>query len=96
MNGVSIGIICAVIGAIIGIVGAARLSKLDTKEETRGFTRVETKIDLMGVDVRDIKTKIDTQTETNNVFEHRLTKVEESVKSAHHRVDDHLGVKEAE
>ena len=87
MNGITIGVICAIIGAIIGVLGFARYSKQDTKEETRSFTRVETKIDLMGVDVRDIKTKIDAQTDTNAVFEHRLTKIEESTKSAHHRID---------
>lgn len=90
MNYATIGLICTVIGAIIGIWGFIRYTKRDTKEETRSFTRVETKIDIMGGDIKDIKTKFDIQAEKNSDLEQRITRVEESAKSAHHRLDEHI------
>lgn len=90
MSEITIGIICSLVGAIIGIWGFIRYTKQDTKEDTRSFTRVETKIDIMGGDVKDIKTKFDIQTEKNSALEQRITRVEESAKSLHHRLDEHL------
>lgn len=87
MTNVSIALICSVIGAIIGIAGFVRLSKKDTQDETSSFTRVETKLDYIGKDVSDIKSDFRTHATKISDIEQRVTRVEESAKSAHHRID---------
>lgn len=87
MDGLSIGAACTIIGAFIGILGAIRLSKKDTKEDTQSFTRVETKLDYIGKDISDIKMDFRTHATKIASIEERVTRVEESTKSAHHRID---------
>jgi sensor domain CHASE-containing protein len=88
MNGVTIGVICSVLGALIGVWGFARYSKQDAKAETQSFTRVETKIDIMGGDIKDIRSDIKLQTAKNSDIEQRITRAEEIAKSAHKRIDE--------
>lgn len=87
MSNVSVALICSILGAIIGVLGFIRLSKADAKEETSSFTRVETKLDYIGKDVSDIKVDFRTQAKQISDIEQRVTRVEESTKSAHHRID---------
>lgn len=94
MSGVTIGVICSVIGVLIGVLGFARYSKQDTKAEASSFTRVETKIDIMGGDIKDIRADMKLQTAKNLDIEQRITRAEEIAKSAHKRIDEHLKEKE--
>lgn len=94
MSEVSIGAICSVVGALIGIWGFTRYSKQDTEAKTSSFTRVETKIDIMGGDIKDIRADMKLQTAKNLDIEQRITRAEESAKSAHKRIDEHLKEKE--
>jgi peptidoglycan hydrolase CwlO-like protein len=87
MGNVSIALICSVAGAVIGIAGFIRLSKKDTQDETSSFTRVETKLDYIGKDVSDIKADFRTHATKISDIEQRVARVEESAKSAHHRID---------
>lgn len=93
-----IAISCSIIGAILGILGFVRICKKDTKEEIKdakqetkeeisNSTRIETKLDYIGKDISDIK--LDFRTHANEISEikQRVTRVEESAKSAHHRID---------
>lgn len=98
MNEVSIALLCSVSGAVMGVLGFIRLSKKDAKEETKevkeetkqetsNFTRMETKLDYIGKDISDIKMDFRTHATKISDIEQRVTRVEESAKSAHHRID---------
>jgi septal ring factor EnvC (AmiA/AmiB activator) len=87
MNEVLIGISCSVIGAVIAIAGFIRIFKKDTREEAASSTKLETKIDYISRGVDDIRIDIKAQDKRINDLDGRLIRVEESTKSAHHRID---------
>jgi hypothetical protein len=89
MNEISIGILCTALGALLGIVGYMRNAKKDTKEEAGNATRVEIKLDYAITGINEIKSDIkDTKKDIGDLAD-RLTRVEESTKSAHHRIDNY-------
>lgn len=103
MNEVTIGVICTVIGTAIGIYTAVSYAKRETKqeitnkekedkeevkEEASCNTRIETKIDYIGKDINDIKMDFRAQATKISRIEERVTRVEESAKSAHKRIDE--------
>ena len=91
MNEVTIGIACTIIGTVLGVYSAISYSKKQskdkTKEETSCNTRIETKLDYIGKDVNDIKLDFRAQADKISIIEISIAKVEESVKSAHKRID---------
>lgn len=87
MDTVSIGLICTVIGAVAVLITQKRTFKQDTREEASNFTKVETKIDYISKGVDDIRIDIKTQDRKISDISERLIRVEESTKSAHHRID---------
>jgi hypothetical protein len=88
VNAVVINIIFAGLGALIAIAGFYRYLKKDTQEETACNTRMETKIDNISVGVNDIKFDMRVQGAKIETISERLTRVEESSKSAHKRIDE--------
>jgi len=85
------GYLIGILGGITGIVGVVwgitRQKKTDVKEEGQQDARIEADIkyimkrsDDTLLEVRDIRKCYDAQNE-------RLTRCEESTKSAHHRID---------
>lgn len=62
-------------------------SKEEAKEEASCNTRIETKIDYIGKDINDIKMDFRAQATKISIIEERVTRVEESAKSAHKRLD---------
>lgn len=87
MDYATIGLICTVIGAIMGIVSSFNYMKKQTKEDASCNTRLETKLDYIGKDVSDIKLDFRSQATKISLIEERVTRVEESAKSAHKRLD---------
>lgn len=88
MNELNIGLLCSVIGAALGIWSYSRNVKKDTKDESRDFTRVEAKLDYVSKGVDDIRLDIKATDRRVSEVSERLTRVEESTKSAHHRIDE--------
>lgn len=87
MDNLTIGLICTLLGGAATFLTLKRNFKKDTQEESRDFTRVETKLDYVSKGVDDIRLDIRaTDRKVSDVCE-RLTRVEESTKSAHHRID---------
>lgn len=89
-----IGIVCTLIGAVLGILGFTRTKKRDTIEDTREAqaeaskqTLVETKLDYISKGVDDIRLDIKAQDRKIQDVIERVTRVEESTKSAHKRID---------
>ncbi|MBV4429704.1 hypothetical protein [Clostridium tyrobutyricum] len=83
-----IGILIAIISAFIALISLLRLYSRDGKGATKDFTRVETKIDYIGGDIKDIRDDVKAVSVRQEDMAERLVKVEESTKSAHHRIDD--------
>jgi hypothetical protein len=87
MNELSIPLLCTIIGALLGIVGYIKTSKKDTKEEAGNAVRVEAKLDYVAKGVDDIRLDMKDHSRQIKDISERLTRVEESTKSAHHRID---------
>lgn len=94
MDNASINILCTVIGAFIGIYGFLRLTKKDTEESTKDFTQLKTDMGYIKGGVDDIRLDIKAQANKIQFMSERITRVEESTKSAHHRLDELIKEKE--
>ena len=87
MGELTLGILCSVVGTILGVIAALNYAKKDTKEETQCTTRLESKIDYAARGIDDIKLDNKEQSRQLNSMNDRLIVVEESTKSAHKRID---------
>ncbi len=84
---VEITVICTIVGAIVGYMSLQKKNQKDIETDASQKTVVATKLDYISKGVDDIRLDIKAQdTKISNVIE-RLIKVEESTKSAHHRLD---------
>lgn len=84
---VEITVICTIVGAIVGYMSYQKKNQKDIETDASQKTVVATKLDYISKGVDDIRLDIKSQdTKISNVIE-RLIKVEESTKSAHHRLD---------
>lgn len=96
MDNVTIGLICTVGGLALGIFSAWNYSKKEAKEDTANSTEMKTMLSYIGKDVKDIKYNMRAQETRMGIIEERVTRVEESAKSAHHRINEMVGTKEKE
>lgn len=87
MDNATIVLLCTFIGAFGVLITQKRNFKQDTKEETSNSTRVEIKLDYAINGIDEIKSDIKDTKKDVNVLADRLARVEESTKSAHHRID---------
>ncbi|NRT90955.1 hypothetical protein [Clostridium beijerinckii] len=88
MDATTIGIICTISGAIIGYLGYKRTFIKDVKEESNSQTKLEMQLNYISRGVDDIKLDMKMQDKKINDVIERVAKVEESTKSAHHRLDN--------
>ena len=86
MGELTLGILCSVVGTILGVIAALNYAKKDTKEETQCTTRLESKIDYAARGIDDIKLDNKEQSRQLNSMNDRLIVVEESTKSANKRI----------
>jgi peptidoglycan hydrolase CwlO-like protein len=91
MIATTISISIAGLSLLIAFFSLARLykndSKTETKDQTESRVRMETKIDNIGEQIKDVRDDVKAQGVRQTDMMERLTKVEESAKSAHHRID---------
>ena len=81
------------IAATVAVTNIRRNSKADDKNEATQLTTVIVKLENIGNDIKDIKKDIkEVNLEVQSIKE-RLLKVEQSTKSAHHRLDHLEGIK---
>lgn len=91
-----IGTVISAIAVLIAVLTFNKNSKKDdtehTAEYTKVFTRVETKIDGMGSQITEVRDDVKAQGVLYGDMRERVRAVEESTKSAHHRIDKLEGI----
>lgn len=87
MENISISLLCSLIGCIIGIFGYKRTQKKDIEEDTTRIVKMDVKLDTIGKNVDEIRLENKDFSKSINNLNERVTVVEQSVKSAHHRID---------
>jgi hypothetical protein len=83
----NISIIVALTSLFLTAISIFRLFNKDGKDATKDFSRVETKLDYIGGDIKEVRDDVKAQGVRQEDMAERLVKVEESTKSAHHRID---------
>ena len=81
------GVIVALGALIISALGLLLSTRKDTRSDAAGTARMETKLDGIASGVEDIRVEMRTTRERVNGLSERLSAVESSCKSAHHRLD---------
>ena len=87
METISIGVVCGLLGAAIGIATFSRNRDKDIKADTREDAETKTKLDYISKGVDDIKIDFKVQQRDMQELKERIIKNEESTKSAHKRID---------
>lgn len=89
---VSIGLIFTIIGGIIGYatfyMNSKKNTKQETKEEVAVTTRLDTKLDIISKNIDEIRLENKETNKSIRDIAERLSAVESSTKSAHHRLDN--------
>ncbi|MGL4569627.1 MAG: hypothetical protein ACRCVJ_01015 [Clostridium sp.] len=85
---VIVGMGCTVVGAIIGIWKAKKDTDKDTREDAVKDTTALVKLDYISKGVDDIRLDIKAQDRKIQDIVIDITKLKESTKSAHHRLDN--------
>lgn len=98
--GLYVGILGGLLGAagvvvsmLLGISYHRRLKEQDLIDDVSTETTLKVDIDYIKRGIDDIKTEQRRMYEDYSRLSERVIRVEESVKSAHKRLDQHLGVK---
>lgn len=91
METVSISLVIALIGGIVGYATFSMNSKKNTKQETKEdttiITSIGTKLDLISKNVDEIRLDNKDFSKTMHQLGERVSKVEQSTTLAHHRID---------
>ena len=70
-----------------GLKNSRRADTKDIEERVKGDTRINMKLDEIVSDVKDVKAELTSMRQDIKSLGDRMIKVEESCKSAHHRLD---------
>lgn len=90
------GIAIAVAGCAVGLAGWLRNRDTDKSGSVRQMTTLEVKLDTVIACLAEIKTTAANTESCVRNLEGRVSAVESSVKSAHHRLDGITGEKKGE
>ena len=82
-----VSIVSVVFSVFFGIKNSKRRDSKDIEERVRDNTRINVKLDNITQTTQEIKSEIYSMREDIKSHNDRLIKVEESVKSAHHRIN---------
>ena len=92
MDTIQIGLVFTIIGGIIGYatfyMNSKKNTKQETKEETTVITSIGTKLDLINKNVDEIRLDNKDFNKSMHQLGERISAVEQSAKSAHHRIDN--------
>jgi len=79
---------CTVVGAYVGVMAYKNAVKKELKADTVQQTKIEVQLSYISQGIIDIQAKLNSQDKFNNSMLVRVAKLEESTKSAHHRIDE--------
>ena len=87
MTGMNIETYLSLAAVLIALLGFVSSQRKDTRKDAAGSARMETKLDNISNGVEDIRVEIRTMRGRMDSLAERLSAVESSCKSAHHRLD---------
>lgn len=91
METVSTAIICTILGCIISYatfyMNSKKNTKQETKEEVAMSTKLDTKLDMISKNIDEIRLDNKDFNKSMQQLAERVSAVEQSAKSAHHRID---------
>ena len=89
---ISIGLVFTILGGIIGyatyLMNSRKNVKQETKEDVAMSTKLDTKLDMISKNIDEIRLDNKDFNKTIHQLGERLSAVESSTKSAHHRIDN--------
>lgn len=85
---VTFSIFFGIISLVLNIKNNRRTDNSDLEDRVRENTRINMKLDTISSNTKEIKDEVVEMRKELNSHDNRIIKVEESVKSLHHRVDE--------
>ncbi|OXX84162.1 hypothetical protein AVM15_05990 [Paraclostridium benzoelyticum] len=92
---IEVKVICTIVGAIIGYMSYQKKNQKDIESYASQKALMSSKLDYISnavdnirIDFKELKIDVKNQDAKVNSMNERLIKVEESAKSAHHRIDE--------
>lgn len=92
---IEVTVICTIVGAIIGYMSYQKKNQKDIENDASQKALMSSKLDYISnavdnirIDFKELKIDVKNQDAKVNSMNERLIKVEESSKSAHHRIDE--------
>ena len=82
-----VSIVSVAFSIFFGLRGIKRGDDKEIEERVADSTRINIKLDNIVGTIGDVKCEVSSLREDMKSYNERLVKVEESVKSAHHRID---------
>ena len=84
---VTFSIFFGIVSLVLNIKNNRRTDNSDLEDRVRENTRINMKLDAISSNTKDIKDEVVEMRKELNSHDNRIIKVEESVKTAHHRID---------
>lgn len=84
---IEIALLCTVAGVVISYFGFYRNRDKEIKRDASESAIISTKLDAIGSDVKSIRIDMKTEQLARMELSERVTRVEESSKQAHKRID---------
>ena len=79
---------CAVVGAYVGYMTYKNTDRKDIQKETIQQTKIEVQLAYISQGIIDIQSKLNNQDKFNTDIAVRMATAENTIKSAHHRIDE--------
>lgn len=86
------GVVSGIYAVVSGIRNSRRADDKQTREDALSLARIEGKLDSANRGIEDMRVEVRTHGGQIAELSTRITRCEESVKSAHHRLDEVKGV----
>jgi len=83
-----VGVVSGVCAVAFGALSSRRADASQTREEALRLARIEGKLDSVSRGIEDMRVEVRTHGGQIAELSTRITRCEESVKSAHHRLDE--------
>lgn len=85
---VTFSIFFGIVSLVLNIKNNRRTDNSDLEDRVRENTRINMKLDAISSNTKEIKDEVVEMRKELNSHDNRIIKVEESVKSLHHRIDE--------